>query len=443
MLQPRRPSERGRLDAGPLLFVLGLVVGLLGALVAERVTSRLVDRDIELVRAVRNLAIEEYVDEVAPDALIDDALDGMLSGLDPYSRFYGREHVAQVDRDTYGEFRGVGVVFRRPVREGQVLFPFPNSPAERADLRVGDRILEIDGQRVAEMETGELQRTIQRSEEDELSLLVVGLDGAERNLVLGLEQVVDPTVRHARLLDPDRGIGYLAILSFSHRTPDEFDRAVADLQEQGMERLVIDVRMNPGGILNAAVQIANRFIEKGPLVATRTRQETQVTEAKPELARLRDLPLVLLVDSGSASASEVLAGALQDHAVAAIVGTSSYGKGTVQTMRHLGDDRGIVKLTTATYYTPSWRRIERQGDEDSLAGIAPDVQVPLDDEERLRVYEYLATYSPPTEYVGEIERWEADEGVELITDHPADRQLDTAVAVLAGRTDELHVHGAQ
>lgn len=442
----RHASSRGGNPTGALLFVFGIVVGLLGALVSERVTSALADDDIELVRAVRNLALRDFVDEVESDELIDDALRGMLQGLDEHSRFYGPAEIAQLDRETYGEFRGIGVVFRRPTQEGQVLFPLPGSPAERAGVRVGDRILEIDGQRVADMEPGELQEAIRTSRGDELSLLLRGLDGEERAVRLEPQQVIDPTVRHARMLDAERGIGYLAILSFSHRTPEEFDRAVAGLEERGLHGLVVDLRLNPGGILDAAVRVANRFIAEGPIVATRTRSETHVTDADPAEARLAALPLVLLVDEASASASEVLAGALQDHAVAAIVGEPTYGKGTVQTLRRVGKERGIVKLTTATYYTPSWRRIEPHrpgghgGDGGGEAGIAPDVLVELADEERGDVYEFLTGYSPPAAHVATIERWERSENVELIPDPPADRQLEAAVALLDGRAAELHAH---
>jgi len=436
----RSSGTRGVTDTfegGPLLFVLGIVVGLFSALIAERVTVSLVDRDIELVRSVRNLAIEEFVEDVDSEQLVDDALRGMLGGLDRYSRFYGPEDIAQLDRETYGEFRGIGVVFRPPTTEGQVLFPFPGSPASAAGVRVGDKILRIDGRRVADMDAGGLQRAIQKASGNELRLAVRGLDGKERKLVLLLDQVMDPTVRHARMLDTELGLGYLSIYSFSHKTPTEFDRAVAELQRQGLKSLVIDLRSNPGGILDAAVRIANRFIDSGTIVATRTRSETRITEAEESEASLRDMPLVVLVDSGSASASEVLAGALQDHCAAAIVGEQSYGKGTVQTLRRFGEDRAIIKMTTATYFTPSWRRIERRGEDDEEYGVVPDLLLELTDDEKRAVYRFLETYSPPPMHLDAIHQWEVKENTTLITEHPADRQLDAAVALLSGETSEL------
>jgi carboxyl-terminal processing protease len=431
----QNPGTRGvtdTFDGGPLLFVLGIVVGLFSALVAERVTVSLVDRDIELLRSVRNLAIEEFVQDVDSEELVDDALRGMLQGLDRYSRFYGPEEIAQLDRETYGEFRGIGVVFRSPTSDGQVLFPFPGSPASAAGIQVGDQILNIDGRRVAEMDAGGLQRAIQKATNNDLRLTVRGLDGKERRLVLELDQVMDPTVRHARMLDPQRGVGYLSIYSFSHKTPGEFDHAVSELQRHGLKSLVIDLRSNPGGILDAAVKIANRFIESGTIVATRTRSETRITEAVETEATLLDLPLVVLVDSGSASASEVLAGALQDHCAAAIVGERSYGKGTVQTLRRFGEDRAIIKLTTATYFTPSWRRIERRGEDDDEYGVSPDLLIELTQGEQREVYRFLETYSPPPMHVEAIKRWEFQEDAELILEQPEDRHLDAAVALLNG-----------
>ena len=411
------------------------MVGLLSALVIDRLTAWN-DRDIELVRAVRNLALDEFVGETDSQELVDDALRGMLSGLDPYSRYYGPEEIARLDRETTGEFRGIGVVFRQPTTDGQVLFPFPGSPAAQAGIRVGDRFLTIAGQLVADMEPGGLQRAIQRSGGDVLEATVLGLDEVERAVRIQPESVLDPTVRHAQIFDPERGLGYLALISFTHRTPEEFDEAVASLREQGLERLVIDLRNNPGGILEAAVRVANRFIEEGTIVATRTRQATEITEARAAEAHLAGLPLVLLVDSGSASASEVLAGALQDHCVAAVVGESTYGKGTVQTLRRVGEDRAIVKLTTANYFTPSWRRIERQSPDDLEAGIDPDLVVELTPQQKSDIHVFLDTYSPPPVHREAISAWAASLGEPLLAERPEDPQLEAALKLLAA-DDEL------
>jgi len=439
MSDSRRRSH-GPGESGPLLFVLGLVVGLLCALIADRLTLTLADRDIELVRAVRNLAIEDFVGDVDSDRLIDDALRGMMSGLDEHSRFYGPEEVAQISRETSGEFRGIGVVFQE-LSAGRILFAFPGSPADRAGLHVGDRFLEVDGEPVEAMAPGDLRASLQREDEDSIEALVEDLEGERRTVVLHPERVLDPTIRHARMLDGQHGVGYVSIHSFSHRTPEEFDLAVESLLAIGLEGLIVDLRHNPGGILDSAVQIANRFIAEGTIVATRTRTDTTVTTAEASAARYKGLPLVVLIDGGSASASEVLAGALQDHSVAVLIGDSSYGKGTVQTLRPFAGDRGIVKLTTATYFTPAWRPIERE--ENGQSGISPDHVVEIGRVPRSEVYRFLENYSPPAETLAAIEAWESREDRELYARHPADVQLEAAVALLNGEapdSETLRVH---
>ncbi|MEQ1892313.1 MAG: S41 family peptidase [Planctomycetota bacterium] len=424
--EPHSPvAPRGLAGA---IFVLGLAVGLLAALAIERATRYFLDRDLEMVRAVRNLALEEFVGEVRPAELVDSALAGMLGGLDDYSHYYGPAELAELDRETSGEFLGIGVVFRDG-EPGRILFPYPDSPAARAGLRVGDRIRSAQGEALEKLESGELLGMLRRSP-DEVRLEVEDLDGSAREVLLDPEVVLDPTVRHARVLDEARGLGYVSIRSFSHRTPEEFDHAIEGLRAQGLRALVLDLRANPGGILDAAVTIANRFVRTGALVATRSRAETRITRADEDEAHLAGMPLVVLIDANSASASEVLAAALQDHGAAALVGEPSYGKGSVQTLKHVDDDRAVVKLTTAYYCSPSLRRIEHIDGDLERSGIAPDLAVPLSRAERDSVYRFLFSYSPPEEALEPLRAWEERADVKLIRELPEDRQLAAARALL-------------
>ena len=416
-------------------FVLGLATGLLAALATERVTRHFLDRDLEVFRTVRELALEEFVGETGPSELVDDALGGMLGGLDAFSHYYPAEELAGLERETSGEFLGIGVVFREG-EPGRILFPYPGSPAARAGLKVGDRIRSAEGVALEELGSDELLAVLRRSP-DEVKLEVEDLEGLSREVKIDPEIVLDPTVRHARLLAGSSGVGYLAVRSFSHRTPEEFDQAIDQLRQQGLQALVIDLRANPGGILDAAVSLANRFIPRGALVATRARSGTRITEASPEDAGLAGTPLVVLIDGNSASASEVLAAALQDHAVAAVVGEPSYGKGSVQTLKRIDEDRAIVKLTTAYYLSPSLRRIEHFEDA-GRSGIAPDLVVPLLRSEREEIYRFLQSYSPPGEALESLRVWEQRTDSRLIREPPRDRQLDAALALLGGENLELH-----
>ena len=396
------------------------------------VWQRREDADMTRYRAVRDWVRENYVREVEPDGLIDSALHGMVESLDGYSRYYDSGQIAALERDTTGRYRGIGVVFRPPLEAGRVLFTLPGSPAELAGLRPGDSILAVDGRARVDLAGTEFQAAIADVSKIELELSVRGLDGLERKLRLVRAELVDPTVRHAEMLDSDRGLAYLAITSFSQETPVEFDRAIAGLQAQGMRALVIDLRGNLGGVLHSAVRIANRFIEHGLIVSTEGRGEPTRYEALRVEATLAQLPLTLLVDTDTASASEVLAGALQDHRRAVLVGAPTYGKGMVQRVRSFGDDDSEVKLTTAYYYTPAHTNIERTVQRGREHGLIPDLRVDLYRDGALRVRAFLSHYSPPQNALAALRDWEKAEGLELIERHPPDAQLEAALGLFRG-----------
>ncbi|MBI5435237.1 MAG: S41 family peptidase [Planctomycetes bacterium] len=415
-----------------LHLVIGVLCGLLLAGILRFVLPDSGDADVARYREVRDFVRANYVRPVTDQALLESALHGMVEDLDRYSRFLGREQVAEFERETGGRYRGIGVVFRDPPRDGQVLFCLPDSPAERAGIRVGDRLISVDGVRLADMQDGDLSRRVAAASDTSIDLVLASRDGEERSVSLETRELVDPTVRHARVLDSDRGIGYLAITSFSHQTPDEFDRAIEDVTAQGARALVLDVRGNPGGVLSSAVRVANRFLAGGVVVTTEGRAESTSYEAAPGEARYADLPLVVLIDSDSASASEVLAGALQDHRAAVLVGAPTYGKGMVQKIRAFGEHDAIVKLTSSYYYTPAHRNLERTVEKAWEFGLMPDFAVDVPAAERKRVHTFLATHTPPRSALDELRRWEQEDGLDLIPEPPPDAELDAAVALLSG-----------
>ena len=384
-------------------------------------------------RETRNFILSSYVVPLDADTVADLALRGMVESLDEYSRYYDRQAIAALSRDTSGVYRGLGVVFAPIDPVGQVLFALPDSPADLAGIGVGDRLLRAEGEEVASLDMPDLRSILSEDRPDPLQLRVLDADGSERDVEVLTRELVDPTVRHARLLDPERGIGYLAITSFSQKTPSEFDAAVEILRERGLRGLIVDVRGNLGGVLQASVEIANRFLSEGLIVSHEGREETAVFEADPEQAWYEGLPLVILVDGDSASASEVFAAALGEHRVAVTVGSPTYGKGMVQQVRALNDEQGVIKLTTSYYYTPSHRNIERTVEEAWDWGLWPDLEVELTPLETAEIHAHLGTYSPPAESVDALRAWEARLGIDLVRPHPADAQLDAAVALLEGR----------
>lgn len=389
--------------------------------------------DLARYREVRDFVRANYVEEVSEDRLVEQALHGMVEGLDRYSRYLGADQVARFERETAGSYRGIGVVFKEPLAEARVLFVMPKSPAERAGVRAGDRVTGIDGEPTDRLAPGELQTRIGRSSDDELELTVAARDGTERTLTMQRAELVDPSVRHERLLDAKRGIGYLAVTSFSHHTADEFDAAFEALRRRGMKALVLDLRGNPGGVLVAAVRIANRFIAHGLIVSTEGRDEVTRYDAQRSEARFAGTPLVVVVDEDSASASEVLAGALQDHRVAVLVGSPTYGKGMVQRIRGLSDGRGVIKLTSSYYYTPAHRNLERSLDKAWEFGLLPDLAIEVGDNERRAVRSFLAGFSPGEDALEELRAWERDEQVNVIPIAPADTRLEAAIRLLSDR----------
>jgi carboxyl-terminal processing protease len=236
------------------------------------------------------------------------------------------------------------------------------------------------------------------------------------------------------MLDAKRGIGGLWIRSFSEETPRQFDDAVKQLKEQGLRGLVIDLRFNGGGVLDSAIAIANRFIASGLICETRGRKETVRYEASPERATLAGLPVAVLINEESASASEVLTGALADHGVAAVIGVRSYGKGVVQKLSRFEDNGAYVKFTTAFYFTPSGRNLERPRADDAqgarAGGIAPDIEMPLTSRERNDIADALETYDIPMKYEAIVTARRARRDTQR--QELNDPQMRAAIAVMRG-----------
>ncbi|MFC7369116.1 MULTISPECIES: S41 family peptidase [Vreelandella] len=308
-----------------------------------------------------------YVEEVDDRTLLRNAMRGMLSELDPHSAYLDEEEYKSLRESTQGEFGGIGIEVGKENGQLMVVTPIDDTPAARAGLLSRDIIVAIDGTPTDSMSLQEAVNLMrgEPGSQMRLSILRAGED-SPREFTLTREVIRSESVRH-ELLEP--GYGYLRVSQFQSRTPEQARQALNRMaREQPLEGLILDLRNNPGGVLQAAVGIADLFLDEGLIVYTEGRiADTEMSfSASPDTAA-GDVPLVVLINSGSASAAEIVAGALQDQRRGVIMGTESFGKGSVQQIMPLGNGEGL-KLTTALYYTPNGRSIQAQG-------IEPDVEV--------------------------------------------------------------------
>lgn len=366
---------------------------------------------------VYNAIRQAYVDPVDDATLMDSAVRGLLLDLDPHSAYLPKADAEQFDEQTRGAYDGVGLELQQlPEGALRVIAPLDDSPAERAGLRSGDRIIAIDGKSLT-AGNGDASAPL-RGKAGTSVVVTVQRDGRADpfDLTLVRETIRTTSVR-SRLLAP--GFGYIRIASFQAATAADFVKQLDALQEKaGLQGLVLDLRSNPGGLLVGAVQIADELLDGGGIVSTKGRQLIGDTrfDATPG-DRLKGAPVVVLVDAGSASASEVLAGALRDNRRARVVGSRTFGKGSVQTLLPL-DNGDSVKLTTARYYTPSGQSIQ-------ALGIVPDVVLhPANGERRPQVAREAVL---PGHLAAETDAVEGDNAGEVL---PGNAPIEAALAEL-------------
>jgi len=354
-------------------------------------------------------------DEAGYDELIRHALAGMLQDLDPYSQFMEVEEYRDMKDDTAGSFGGIGIVISMKNGMLTVVAPMEDTPGFRAGILSGDIIVKVDGEETREMSLSESVSLMRGEPGTEVTITTLRPSTREVNeITITREEIDVVSVKDTEMIQD--GIGYIRITQFNEPTAGRLKEALEQLSDEGMEGLVLDLRGNPGGLLTAATEVAELFLPRGELIVfTKGRGNTKNRPFKSSGLThytANDFPMVILVNGGSASASEIVAGALQDHKRAMLVGEKTFGKGSVQSLLPL-DDGSAIKLTTAKYYTPSERVIHEKG-------IAPDyvVEMPAEDLFRLR-----------TQTVQE-----EDEADGLLDDEPElrDVQLDAAIGALKG-----------
>ena len=310
-----------------------------------------------------------YLDEIDGQQVEDTMYTGMVAGLDdPYSVYYSKEELESMEEATAGEYSGIGATLSQDpeTKEISVVSCFTGTPAEEAGLLPGDVITGWNGSPVSDMELSELVSKI-KTDPDEHLTLSIERDGEELEVELTRRAVEIPTVEYEILEDQ---IGYIRLLEFDEVTAQQFEDAMSDLESQGMEKLIIDVRNNPGGVLQTVCDMLDQLLPEGMIVYTEDKngkRKEYTSDGEHQFTK----PLAVLVNGNSASASEIFAGAVQDYGIGTIVGTTTFGKGIVQKIFYLSDGTGL-KLTVAKYYTPKGHDIHKKG-------IRPDVEVELDE----------------------------------------------------------------
>jgi len=359
-LKRRRPY----LLSAALVFTVWLAFG--GASNVQAVARESYE-NLEIFTNILAIVQKNYVDQVSTKQLIEGAINGMLTSLDPHSAYLTPDLYRELQVDTQGSFGGLGIEIT--VKNGilTVVSPIEDTPAFRAGIKPGDQILKIEGEFTKDMSLVEAVKKMR------------GPKGTKVNLTLrreGVNELIEvPVMREVIQIQSvksralDKGYGYVRITQFQERTDEDLEKAVDKIAKQNegkLEGLVLDLRNNPGGLLTQAVRVSDLFLDSGMIVYTDGRLESQKQRYYAHKRKSRvECPMVVLVNGGSASAAEIVAGALQDHRRALILGTQTFGKGSVQTILPLGDNSAL-RLTTARYYTPRGRSIQ-------ATGITPDI----------------------------------------------------------------------
>lgn len=363
-----------------LNLVLGARVYLSSAGAAEKESPY---SSLELFSVVLERVRKDYVDgqKVTYQELVYGALKGMLNTLDPHSEFMDPEKYKELQNDTQGAFGGLGIVISMKDNFITVVSPMDESPGFKAGIMSGDRIIRIDGKSTERMGLQDAVKELRGEPGTEVRLTIFRPSSTltkEFKLarsVINVDMVKDINGKKEFPIGENK-IGYIRLIQFGERTSDELDKAIKKLKGQDMQGLVLDLRWNPGGLLEQAVDVCEKFLPRGQLVVTtegRNAGQNSRRIANGRGKEMQNMPMVVLVNLGSASASEIVAGCLQDYKRAIILGEKTFGKGSVQTILPLADGSAL-RLTTAKYYTPSHKVIHEQG-------ITPDITVPMSDEE--------------------------------------------------------------
>jgi carboxyl-terminal processing protease len=381
---------------------------------------------LELFSYVMEKVRKDYVDgqKLTYQDLVYGALKGMLNTLDPHSEFMEPEKYKELQSDTQGAFGGLGIVISMKDNYVTVVAPMEDTPGFKAGILSGDRIVKIDGRSTEKMSLQDAVKNLRGEPDTEVRITIYRPSSGQvkdfklKRAVINIDMVKDIKGKKEFPLG-DNKIGYVRLVQFGEKTSDDLETALKKLKGQGMQALILDLRWNPGGLLEQAVEVCEKFLPKGEKIVTTEGRNAAQTSARKAGGRgdeLHNMPIVVLVNLGSASASEIVAGCLQDLKRAIVLGEKTFGKGSVQSILPLPDGSAL-RLTTAKYYTPSHKVIHEEG-------ITPDIPVPITDEEERDI---LLKRTP-----GGVES--LDEKDRDRVERARDPQLDRAMDLLKGIT---------
>src|SRR5215813_7299186 len=353
-----------------------LLIGSSASAAASASTYRQLNLFGDIFERVR----QDYVERPDDSKLIESAINGMLNGLDPHSSYMDPKNFRDMQVQTRGEFGGLGIEVTMEDGLVKVVAPIDETPAAKAGVMANDIITHLDNEAVQGLTLNQAVDKMRGPVNTKIKLTIMR-KGADKPIEVTIVRDII-RVKSVRWRPQGGDVGYIRVTQFNEQTTDGLKQAITELNAQlGADKIkgyVLDLRNNPGGLLDQAISVSDTFLEKGEIVSTRGRnpEETQRFNARPG-DLIKNKPLIVLINGGSASASEIVAGALQDHKRATLIGTRSFGKGSVQTIIPLGAGNGALRLTTARYYTPSGRSIQAKG-------ISPDIEVLQDVPDNLK-----------------------------------------------------------
>jgi len=381
-------------------------------------------KQIELFSDTVTIVEADYVEEMEPKKLVYGALEGLLSSLDGYSHFMEPDEYKEMEIDTTGQFGGLGVEIGIRDKVLTVIAPIDGTPADKAGLKAGDKVVKISGDVTRDIKLSEAVKKLRGKPGTKVEITVFR-EGEDKllNFTITRSIIKLKSLKVAEMLDDE--IGYVKLVEFQENTPRELREKLTELEKKGMKALILDLRNNPGGLLDVSHEVSSEFLPKDTVIVSlkgRLPKQDKVYKARGK-GKFTDFPLVVLVNGGSASASEIVAGAIQDNKRGIVLGTTTFGKGSVQTVIPLKDG-SAVRLTTAAYYTPSGRSIRDKG-------LIPDVEVELIEEkekpaESEDVFKKVEIKEKPEEDKGKKDEEKPEEKIKY------DNQLTAARDLLKG-----------